>query len=87
MTGNRWRDCADAISDDNGAAAWIHTTFIAAKKSSCAASASVSETLTDDELLKLAHASKDSAAFEKLYRGEWQEKYKSQSEAGQQQLQ
>ncbi len=82
MTGVRWKDCADTIADDNGAIEWVHKTFIAsAKRSNRGVSRSTTTVLTDDELLKLAHASKDGEAFGKLYAGEWQGKYKSQSEA------
>ena len=37
--------------------------------------------LTDEELIKLVSASKDGEDFGKLYRGEWQGMFKSQSEA------
>ena len=82
MTGNRWRDCADAIAEDNGAIAYIHKTFISPpKRASHRATANTAANLSDDELLRLAQASKDGEAFGKLYTGDWQNKYKSQSEA------
>ena len=38
-------------------------------------------TLADDEIIRLAQASKDGGNFDALWRGDWQGKYKSQSEA------
>ena len=82
MTGNRWQDCANTIADDNGTIEWIHKTYInLPKRRNSTVSKSTVAVLTDDELLKLAHASKDGKAFGKLYEGDWQGKYKSQSEA------
>ena len=37
--------------------------------------------MPDDEILRLAQSSKDGKAFSKLWSGEWNNKYKSQSEA------
>ncbi|NLB82553.1 MAG: DNA primase, partial [Clostridiaceae bacterium] len=82
MTGVLWKDCVDTIADDNGAIEWIHKTFITPlKRNNRTVFKSTTVVLTDDELLKLAYASKDGESFGKLYSGEWQGKYKSQSEA------
>jgi hypothetical protein len=82
MTGNRWRDCADCIAEDNGAIDCIHSKYIKPPK----AAKSKQEThpgkpLTDAELLDLAQKSKDGEAFKALWDGAWSGKYKSQSEA------
>ncbi len=81
MSGVRWKDCSDTIAIDNGAIEWIHKTFITPPKKRSRRNATTTVSITDDELLKLSKASKDGDAFDKLYCGDWQEKYKSQSEA------
>jgi len=84
MTGVRWRDCADEIADDNGALSWIHSRYILKKaqpKKKKAQAAPGFSRLTDDELLKAAQASKDGDIFSALWNGDWQGRYKSQSEA------
>ena len=84
MTSNRWRDCADEIAHDNGAIELIHSAYIKAKaqpKSKKKATYQGISTLTDDRLLEMAQTAKDGASFAFLWRGDWQGKYKSQSEA------
>jgi len=84
MTGNRWRDCADEIGQDNGCIKWIFDTYIKPKKPTKSNAYTVNQgisTMTNDALLETIRASKDGAAFDKLWRGDWQDKYKSQSEA------
>ena len=81
MTGIRWKDCTDEIAVDNGVIEWIHKTFIAPPKKRGRGTSTATVSIADDELLKLAKTSKDGEMFDKLYRGDWQEKYKSQSEA------
>ena len=88
MTGRRYASCSDEIVDDNGVLKWIHDTFIKAKTAKKTAKTADNQanstgfsSLTDVQLLEAVQASKDSAAFDGLWRGEWQTKYKSQSEA------
>ena len=88
MTGNRWRDCADIIAEDNGAIAYIHEKFIAVtkpkkqesppkpptqpKQPTQSNSTATTVSMSDEELLQKANSFKDKVAFGKLYRGEWQ---------------
>ncbi|MCL2071168.1 MAG: DNA primase [Oscillospiraceae bacterium] len=89
MTGNRHPNCVDSIADDNGVLAWIHSTYVATpklEKSPKKQSATTFDPLTitqipDDKVLEMARKSKDGGAFDKLYSGDWQGAYKSQSEA------
>lgn len=84
MTGNRFSNCVDEIALDNGVLNWIHTTFIMPKREPKSSKATVNQgisSLMDDRLLEMTRAAKDGAAFDALWRGDWQSKYKSQSEA------
>jgi len=85
MTGNRWLDsCADEIADDNGVLSWIHAQYIKPppKKSTKQSTSNQGVSyLSDEQLLSMARSSKDSAAFTALWNGDWQGRYKSQSEA------
>ena len=93
VTGNRYPTCVDFIAEDNGAVDFIRQKYFskAGKTSETgeqsnfqAANHVVSQAgklLTDDELLELAQSSKDSELFKLLWSGEWQSRYKSQSEA------
>jgi len=84
MIGNHWRDCADEIAHDSGTLEMIHSTYIKPKvqaKSKKKATNQGLSTLTDDRLLEMACAAKDGSSFDLLWRGDWQSKYKSQSEA------
>ncbi|MCL2072084.1 MAG: DNA primase, partial [Oscillospiraceae bacterium] len=86
MTGNRYANCADEIADDDGVLAWIHSTYVKPKKPPKSQSATKFDPLEtglipDAQILEMARKSKDGGAFEKLYSGNWQDKYKSQSEA------
>lgn len=84
MTGNRWKDYADEIAADNGSINCIFDTFIKSKpppKKNKTNDNQGYSTLSDETLLATVKASKDGAVFDKLWRGEWQDKYKSQSEA------
>ena len=85
MTGKRWPGgCSDEIAVDNGILSWIHSKYIKSppqqskKKSTSIQGMSY---LSDEQLLSTARAAKDGPAFEGLWEGRWQEKYKSQSEA------
>jgi len=83
--------CVDQIALDNGSIQWIFETFIKPKRgnksNNSTANASNStetkgkSTLSDDSLLGAVRASNDRATFEKLWSGNWQGKYPSQSEA------
>ena len=83
MSGNRWHDCEDIIAEDNGIVDYVYKLALTRQNTYEAAyvSKAVASVLTDDELIKLASASRDSEDFNKLYRGEWQGTFKSQSEA------
>jgi len=83
MTGKKYQGSVDYIAEDNsGALEYIHQKYIAAERKSRKSSApAISSALADDELLRLAQASKDGPNFDALWRGDWQSKYKSQSEA------
>jgi putative DNA primase/helicase len=82
MTGNKIDGATDIVAEDNGTLKWIHETYIRIpkdKKRKSKKSAPVK--LSDDELLNLAKNSDNGEAFEKLWNGQWQETYASQSEA------
>jgi len=86
MTGDHWNGCADVIAEDNGIVDYVYKLACSKPKGNETTPASIVEkvtatVLTDEDLLKLAHASKDGVDFGKLYRGEWQGMFKSQSEA------
>ena len=83
MTGKKYQGAVDFIAEDNGGALeYIHQKYIAAgKKTRKSNTNSMPGTLADDEILRLAQASKDGSNFDALWRGDWQSKYKSQSEA------
>jgi len=83
MSGNHWHDCEDTIAEDNGIVDYAYKLALTRQNTYEAASISkaVTSVLTDDELIKLASASRDGEDFVKLYRGEWQGTFKSQSEA------
>jgi primase-polymerase (primpol)-like protein len=86
VTGNKYPGSADYIgTDPGGVLDYIHKKYIIdsrkskqpAKKSSVQSSVG----LPDEELIRLAQTSKDSEAFSALWNGQWQGKFKSQSEA------
>ena len=87
ITGKKYQGYADIIATDSGGVLdYIHGKYIApqqkpTKKSTSQQSAASSAVLTDDDLLKLATASKDGENFSALWNGQWQGKFKSQSEA------
>ena len=83
MSGDRWHDCEDTIAEDNGIVDYAYKLALTRQNTCEAASTSkaVASVLTDDELIKLTSASRDGEDFAKLYKGEWQGTFKSQSEA------
>ena len=83
MTGITHEKSVDSIAGDNGAVDYIHRKYVANQRKTKTQSSSnqTMVSLPDDDLLKLAQSSKDGEAFSSLWRGEWQGKYKSQSEA------
>jgi len=83
MTGKKYQGSVDYIAEDNsGALEYIHGKYIVgSKKTRKSSTKSTPGMLADDELLRLAQASKDGPNFDALWRGNWQDKYKSQSEA------
>jgi putative DNA primase/helicase len=82
MTGNKL-DCAiNTVAEDNGTLKWIHETYIRPpKRKKKKSQKNTSVQLTDDDLLELAKNAENGEAFTKLWEGEWQENYASQSEA------
>jgi primase-polymerase (primpol)-like protein len=54
---------------------------IAIEKQSSKKSTSFQALIPDDEIIRMAQASKDAGEFSALWRGDWQDRYKSQSEA------
>ena len=83
ITGKKYQGAVDIIAEDNsGALEYIHQKYIAVgRKTRKSSTKSMPGTLADDDILRLAQASKDGANFDALWRGDWQGKYKSQSEA------
>ena len=83
MTGKRYNHdkSIENIADDNGAIDYIHAKFIRIEKQSRKQSTSFQILISDDEIIRLAQASKDAAEFSALWRGDWQGAFKSQSEA------
>lgn len=88
VTGRQVPGTPDEIAQDNDALVWIHSTYIKptgkggdGKKSCGKKKRSVSEKLTDEEVLEKALSAGDNGLFANLYEGNWQEKYGSQSEA------
>jgi len=83
MTGKKYQGSVDYIAEDNsGALEYIHQKYITSgRKTRKSSVKSTPGMLADDELLRLAQASKDGPSFDALWRGDWQSKYKSQSEA------
>jgi len=85
LTGKKFQDSIDFLGTDSGGVLeYIHQKYIAPAKKSKKQSKNhpgvVSE-LDDDQLIQLAQASKDSEGFSTLWNGQWQGKFKSQSEA------
>jgi putative DNA primase/helicase len=82
MTGNKL-DCAiNTVAEDNGTLKWIHETYVRPpKRKNKKTQKNTSVQLTDDDLLELAKNAENGEAFTKLWEGEWQENYASQSEA------
>jgi putative DNA primase/helicase len=82
MTGNKIDGATDIVAEDNGTLKWIHETYIRTpKKKKQKSKKSGSLKLSDDELLDLARNAENGENFEKLWNGQWQETYASQSEA------
>lgn len=76
VTGNRWPGNAAAVTDQQEALDWLHSRFMAptgGEKAAVAAPAQVpaaSAPLDDATLLKKARASKQGAAFDRLWSGD-----------------
>ncbi|MDR0532158.1 MAG: DNA primase [Oscillospiraceae bacterium] len=83
MTGNKYQGVVDNIAVDDGALEYIHSKYVAQSRKTKAKSTNYQPGLflSDNDVVLLAQQSKDGAAFDALWRGDWQEKYKSQSEA------
>ena len=83
VTGQKYQGSVDFIGEDTGGILdYIHQKYIAAgRKTKKQSSIQPGAGITDDELLQLTQASKDSEAFTALWNGKWEGKYKSQSEA------
>ena len=86
MTGNKWHDSADEIANDNGVIEWLYETYIKPKREIKSKNGAVAQEpgkshLDDEKLLQMAKAAKDKEAFDSLWRGAWQGKFPSQSEA------
>lgn len=82
MTGKRLDGATDTIAEDNGTLKWIHETYIrSSKKQKKKAKKSTASQLTDDDLLELAKNAENGESFTKLWDGDWQGDYSSQSEA------
>ena len=82
MTGNRLSGSADTIAEDEGTLKWIHETYIRSpKKQKKKAKKNTAAQLTDDDLLELAKNAENGESFAKLWGGDWQGDYSSQSEA------
>ncbi|MCL2634607.1 MAG: hypothetical protein FWD34_08865 [Oscillospiraceae bacterium] len=73
---------ADSISEDGGALEKIHTKYIKPRSPKKKESFKIGFTgLADNKVLELARNSQFAAEFNELWRGNWQGKFKSQSEA------
>jgi len=82
MTGQRFESCSDLIASGDDAIKYIHDKYVRGqRKTKRQSSCNPLEPLSDTDLLNLAEKSKDGAAFSELFKGNWQGKYKSQSEA------
>lgn len=82
MTGKRLDGATDTIAEDDGTLKWIHETYIRSpKKQKKRAKKSTAAQLTDDDLLELAKNAENGESFTKLWDGDWQGDYSSQSEA------
>lgn len=82
MTGKRLDGATDTIAEDDGTLKWIHETYIrSAKKQKKKAKKNAATQLTDDDLLELAKNAENGESFAKLWDGDWQGDYSSQSEA------
>ena len=82
MTGKKLDGATDTIAQDNGSLQWIHETYIRApKKQRRKRQKSTSIQLADEDLLELAQSAENGESFTKLWEGNWQGDYASQSEA------
>ena len=73
---------ADEVADDNGALEKIHTKYIKPRSPKKKESFKIGFTgLADNKVLELARNSQFAAEFNELWAGNWQGKFKSQSEA------
>ena len=82
MTGNKLDGATDTIAGDAGTLQWIHETYIrTTKKKKRKPKKNILVQLSDDELLELAKNAENGESFTKLWDGDWQDNYASQSEA------
>lgn len=82
ITGKPFEKSSDYIGEDNGVIQYIHDLYVKnQEKIKSQQRFNTVQTLPDSEILKIAEKSKDSEAFSELFKGEWQGKYASQSEA------
>lgn len=83
MTGQKYQGVVDFIGVDSGGILdFIHQKYVAPKQKSRKQSTyQMGAMLSDDDIIRLAQGSKDGENFSALWNGQWQEKYKSQSEA------
>ena len=81
MTGNKL-DCAiNTVAEDNGTLNGFTKHISVLQKEKIKSQKNTSVQLADDDLLELAKNAENGEAFTKLWEGEWQENYASQSEA------
>ncbi|HQK34854.1 MAG TPA: hypothetical protein PK074_09025, partial [Spirochaetales bacterium] len=82
MTGKKIDGATDIIAEDNGTLQWIHETYIRTpKKKKQKSKSNTPVQFSDDDLLELAKSADNGEAFTKLWAGDWQDAYSSQSEA------
>ena len=84
MTGSRFEDTPEEITDGTAALKWIHETYVAKKKVERKSKAKKSVrtvALSDEQVLEKAQASQGGTDFTELWEGRWEGKFGSQSEA------
>ena len=74
ITGHKLPDHPREIVDCSEAVQWLYGRLLSAGKKD-------RKPLSDDDIVRVASKAKNGAAFAALYRGEWEGKYPSQSEA------
>lgn len=84
VTENQLAGTPDTVSETApGTLEWIHQTYIAPRKKEKRKkkSKAVGAPLTDEEVLEKASSAGDGESFTRLWNGQWQDTYPSQSEA------